>query len=207
MKQIYGVVYKMTNVKNGKVYIGQTTRRLKERLWDHVKHAHRNDVTHTRLDNDINIFGKEFFKMEKIEDCFTREELLTTEKYFIIKYKKQLGIDCYNNRLGYKHCQDTKDKISLSKKGSIPWNKGKECEQLQGPNNGMFGKRGLQKTSKEVVMIDKDNKETIFNSVGEAVDYLKSIGFEKVNGSPLSAVCRGVRKSYLGFKWKYNGDY
>ena len=36
MKNYYGLIYKVTNVMNGKCYIGQTTVNLKSRKKDHL---------------------------------------------------------------------------------------------------------------------------------------------------------------------------
>jgi predicted GIY-YIG superfamily endonuclease len=38
---LYGIIYKVTNSINGKIYIGQTTKALKERIKGHYD-AHKN---------------------------------------------------------------------------------------------------------------------------------------------------------------------
>lgn len=32
----YGIIYKIANIINGKIYIGKTTRDLNDRFWEHV---------------------------------------------------------------------------------------------------------------------------------------------------------------------------
>lgn len=39
----YGTIYKITNIKTGKVYIGKTTRSLNDRLQGHINSADRGD--------------------------------------------------------------------------------------------------------------------------------------------------------------------
>jgi len=39
-------------------------------------------------------------------------------------------------RLGYMNSPEAKQKMSLAKQGSVPWNKDKNCPQLAGANNG-----------------------------------------------------------------------
>lgn len=202
MNENYGIVYKMTNIKNGKVYIGQTRKRLKDRFWAHIKFAHRKDRLKTLLHDEINEYGKEVFKMKELCKCKTKENLDLIEIYYIKRFKKMLGENCYNIRIGNSISQETREKISKSKKGTIAWNKDKRCPQLAGENNGMFGKRGLQKTTHKIKMYN--NKiEKIFNGSGEAVDFLKSIGYDKATNTTIIANCKGKRKSAYGYKWEY----
>lgn len=39
----YGTIYKITNIKTGKVYIGKTTRSLNDRLQGHINSANKGD--------------------------------------------------------------------------------------------------------------------------------------------------------------------
>ena len=207
IERCYGVVYKMTNMKNGMVYIGQTTKRLKERFWNHVKFAHRKDRQNEKqfLQKHINKYGKESFKMEVLKKCKTKNELDKAEIFYTEQYREEGNI--YNIRTGQAGGflnEKSKKLISKSHKGIPTWNKNKKCPQLAGKNNGMFGQYGKQSTSKPVMCLDlKGNKLKNFVSVGQAVEWLKSIGFKKANSSPLSSTCRGERKTLYGYKWQY----
>lgn len=207
IERYYGVVYKMTNMKNGMVYIGQTTKRLKERLWNHIKFAHRKDRQKDKklLHQHINEYGKESFKIEILKKCKTKNELDKTEIFYTEHYRKNSKV--YNIRTGQTggfHSESSKLLCSESHKGLPIWNKDKKCPQLAGKNNGMFGQYGKQSTSRAVICLDLNgNKIKDFISVGQAVEWLKSIGFKKANSSPLSSTCRGERKTLYGYKWKY----
>jgi group I intron endonuclease len=201
--EVYGIVYEMTNIQNNRVYIGQTTRRIVERFYDHIKGAHRKDrLEKTRLEQDINIYGKKAFVFKTLTECYTKRELDLAETFYIKKYKSLYKEDCYNSRLGLQLSDDAKRKLSEALKGHPAWNKNKICPQFAGKNNGMYGKKGYAKTSKKVKMI-KDGLSIEFLSMGLAIDYLKIHGWENASSTHISACCLGKRKSIYGYKWTY----
>lgn len=79
-------VYKITNTINQKLYIGQTVKTAKKRFEDHKqafkKYVKKGKNT-TKLYNAFKEIGIENFKVEKIENCETREELDKREIYWI----------------------------------------------------------------------------------------------------------------------------
>lgn len=85
-------IYKIENIKNGKIYIGQSNdieRRLKEHCYPNRYKTSRNPV-----DVAIHKYGKENFIFDIIEECQI-EELNEKEKYWISfydSYKK--GYNC-----------------------------------------------------------------------------------------------------------------
>ena len=74
-------------------------------------------------------------------------------------------------------------------------------------------KRGKDTVSKKILMIDKNNKViNSFCSTREAARYLvetfhKDPKSEGGYSSHISEVCRGIRKSCLGYKWQYAEAY
>jgi len=116
------IIYKLTRNDN-KIYIGITkSSRFKTRLHEH---------------SVSNRFKNYNFTHEILERCNTIEDCLQKEKYYVELY------DSYNNglnlspdgsgnhkcknftTLGLKFSRETKNNISKSLKGRIPWNKGK----------------------------------------------------------------------------------
>ena len=85
-------IYKITNLKNGLVYIGQT-RDFNAR---YLSHWRLDKETNSPLHIDMKELGKEYFKFDILEKC-NLDQLDTREKYWIAYY------DSYN--LGYN--QDT----------------------------------------------------------------------------------------------------
>lgn len=119
-----GVIYKWTNKINGKAYIGQTVNE-KTRKQDHIKGKY-NSVIHKAIKK----YGLENFDYEVLEKI--EESKLSEREIYWIKY-----FDTYNNGYnlteggegtrGFSHSftEEQKKKMSESRKGQIPWNKGK----------------------------------------------------------------------------------
>lgn len=80
-----GAVYKITNQTNGKFYIGLTTQNLNSRLNNHVYSALVRQKNN-KLAKAIRLAVKQQFKIEKIAECNTKEELAKLEKKLIIKH-------------------------------------------------------------------------------------------------------------------------
>lgn len=76
-------IYKITNLTNGKIYIGQSTC-IEERLKSHMRCS-----TNIHLRNSVSKYGKDNFKLEVLEEC-DRESLNELER----KYIKLFNSDC-----------------------------------------------------------------------------------------------------------------
>lgn len=90
--KVYGIIYKITNLMNGKIYIGQTihgfNRRYKNNLEVYTKNSH--------LKSSIKKYGIDNFDVNKIIDfAFSSLELDIKEKIWIKYYKS------YDDNLGY----------------------------------------------------------------------------------------------------------
>lgn len=97
----FGLIYKVTNTINGKIYIGQTTQGLIKRKYNHVwaatndKYKNKcNDFFH----NAMKKYGFNKFEWCLIDECDNKEELDKKEKYYINKFKSFVG---FNNCNGY----------------------------------------------------------------------------------------------------------
>lgn len=96
------IVYKITNEINGKVYIGQTIRSLKQRWKDHKREA--KDCKRSRaIHIAIKKYGVENFTIEQIDSATTQEELNEKERSWIKYYESNTskgynltdGGDCF----------------------------------------------------------------------------------------------------------------
>ena len=78
-------IYKITNIQNNKVYIGQSIRPIEQRFKRHI-----NDALHNKLDTHfaraIREYGVDSFKLEEIDSAKTQEELNKKEQYWIKYY-------------------------------------------------------------------------------------------------------------------------
>lgn len=97
-----GNIYKITNIKNNKIYIGQTTKSdIEKRLQEHIRES-RMELRGTRkltfLHFAILEWGSENFKIECLEEC-KNEELDEREQYYI-EYFNTYMPNGYNMTVG-----------------------------------------------------------------------------------------------------------
>lgn len=78
-------IYKVTNKINGKVYIGQSSKNVKERIARHFNDAESNRLD-THFCRAIRKYGRESFEWEIIDTATTSEELTQKEYYWILEY-------------------------------------------------------------------------------------------------------------------------
>lgn len=178
------LIYKITNNQNNKVYIGQTTRTLKERI-----HNYKNEVKwHPNSRPIIRAmakYGFDCFKFEILKDNIqSKKELDILERYYIKEYQSLVSEQGYNVELGGssvgKHSEETKKKISQSQLGE---------------KNHMFGKKGSQNvTSKKILELTTGK---IYESASLAAEDLN------INFSHACAVARGKRGSHKGYVFRY----
>lgn len=125
--EVYGVIYKITNKVNGKVYIGQTTRangfngryccegRGIERVRRyHEKKKEDNTSYNEYLLNSIKKYGEESFDVNEIFDfAFSQDELDVKEEVYIKLYKstdRKYGYNFTYGGEGGLHSIDAKSK-------------------------------------------------------------------------------------------------
>lgn len=86
------VIYRITNLKNNKIYIGKTKQLLKKRL---IKYKYDIKTKKNYIHNTLRKYGWNNFKIDVIDICNNEEELNKKEKYWIKFYKST------NKRFGY----------------------------------------------------------------------------------------------------------
>ena len=90
------LIYKITNLKNDKIYIGKTSRDLHVRWLEHCRDAKNYHENNNPLHAAIRKYGKENFLCEVIEDNIPKEKINEREKYFIKYYKSKSHESGYN---------------------------------------------------------------------------------------------------------------
>ena len=173
-----GHIYKITNLINNKIYVGQTTKSLEERFKSHVYGAKVYIKTgklpynhNSRIIPALAKYGYENFKIESIHEVDDDENIDELEKYYIKILNAQDPLIGYNiaeggnkppSRLGYKHTNDAKEKMSNSARkrkwytngvidimidpnNGIPdgFRPGRTNSNTKGEKNGMWGKKGF----------------------------------------------------------------
>ena len=97
-------IYKITNLINGKVYIGKTSEKtIEERFKIHIKDSKKEHCEKRPLYDAMNKYGIENFIIEEVESGLTDEEACIREEYWIKQYNSYIGFEnCngYNATLG-----------------------------------------------------------------------------------------------------------
>ena len=78
-------IYKITNIQNNKVYIGQTIRQIEQRFHRHLNDA-LNNILDTHFARAIRKYGKDSFIIEEVDNAQTQDELNQKERYWIQYY-------------------------------------------------------------------------------------------------------------------------
>jgi group I intron endonuclease len=132
-------IYKITQISNNKVYIGQTKTRFIKRYWHHVWKLRDNSHDNKYMQNTWNKYGEDDFTFEIIHVLDENEDLDELETMYINKYdsynngfnlttggegkkdcpmsdyaKKVVGEKNRQHNLGKKHSEVTRQKMSIS---------------------------------------------------------------------------------------------
>lgn len=139
-------IYIITNLVNGKRYVGMTSKSLDIRWGNHKADARRNKPY--RLHKAIRRYGEENFRMDLLEECNVNslEELGLIESAYIEKLKPEYNMSLggegnrgismagsKNGMFGKTHSEESRAKMSANRKG-----KGARPGEL----NPRFGKPG-----------------------------------------------------------------
>jgi|ERR1035437_2744881 group I intron endonuclease len=135
-------IYKITNLKNGKFYIG-SSKNIEER-WDyHKQHLHGKYHINPKLQHAWNFYGEDTFLFEIIEETNPKQEILfDREQHYLDKLKP------YDRVLGYNICPAAAGGDCYTNNP----NKDKIIEKLSQMNTGyknpMFGKHHTENAIK-----------------------------------------------------------
>lgn len=116
-----GIVYRVTNQINGKVYIGKTTKNLatrKRKHYEAVKYCHTQWHFHCALRK----YPEDVFVWEVIAEAESNEELNALEIGYIKEYASYDPTKGYNSTFGgdgAPHTEEGKRKIGLANKGRV----------------------------------------------------------------------------------------
>jgi group I intron endonuclease len=183
-------IYKITNVLNGRIYIGSAVN-ISQRKSVHFYDLRKNQHSSQKLQRSFNKHGESVFVFDIIEGVENVEHLIDREQFYlntllfadILDNRFQtLGYNCNRvagNTLGYRHTEQWKKEASNSR---------------QGPNNGNYG-RTLSNESKLKISRCNSGKipslETRCKMANARKTYLEKYGHpckgvKRGKGKPLS---------------------
>lgn len=147
------IVYCITNIINGKQYIGITTQSLNIRWSEHISRSRYKEYN-SNIHAAIRKYGKENFIIEHIASAINLKDLKALEIQLVAQYNTFLS--GYNLTIGgdfSTHTKETRAKISKSKLGHVV---SKECRD-----------RISLKLRKKWKLIYKDGSEIIVLNLKE----------------------------------------
>lgn len=201
-----GIIYKITNLINGKIYIGQTIQSLKRRFNNH-KATSNSDSPKQYIHRAIRRYGFSNFICEEIEKC-SSSLLNEKERFWISEYKSnisEIGYNLDNGGLSIgRLSEESKRKIGEANRGEKSGWFGKnhteeQKEKISRANKGR--KLTKEQISKMVSSIKKVpivciNNEVIYPSISEAA---RELGLSKGN---IYNVLNDNSKHTKGYKFK-----
>ena len=197
-------IYKIENKINGKIYVGQSIHITKR--WSQHKNNYLSSTHQSALYEAFKKYGLDNFTFSIIEECDLTE--LDNKEIFWITKLNTLVPNGYNISCGgqgrknflydYKVISERYKEIGNSKKVAEEFNCDfktvlNACHSYNIPMNCT--------KEKAVYQIDKDTDEILACYSNLHTAYRE--GLQRPYDSSISRVCRGVRKTAYGYKWKY----
>lgn len=200
-----GIIYKYTNLVNGKVYIGQTINEYKRReKWGNLNAPYAGIyINRARLKYGISNFEYSVIvEIQEDDETILRELLDIAEKKYIALYRSNEPSFGYNmceggNGIGLIVTDESRRNRSKALKGI----KKKPFSEQARINISNAHKKPRPWAYKKVVQYDKDGSFIkVWNSLTEVTSHFGDKGV----GNLVNAIKRkGRHKYYKGFIWKY----
>ncbi len=210
-------IYKITNLVNNKIYIGETICEIRVR-WNQHKSTSFNPNSHSynyHIHCAIRKYGIDNFKIEEIEQC-ADEERFKRETCYILLYES------YKPEKGYNYVIEGEGASPYLTQDFLNyWEKGfrvKEIAEKIGCHRATVSKRlhangisdeEINKRFKEYVSQRDGKPVQQYSLTGQYIKTYPSTMSCKKDGyqqSAISNVCRQCQKSAYGYLWKYEDD-
>jgi len=205
------IVYKHTNKKNNKSYIGITSQEAKKRWQNGNKYKNNKYFW-----NAIKKYGWDNFDHEIIFEDVSKNDALKKEEELIAVNKSSEKDYGYNLTLGGElniPNKETLKKLSEShkgkhhngtfKKGMIPKTKGTKrpkevIEKMKATKKKNIKNGSIIYITRKIIKMDIYGNTTLFNNARDAA---RSVNLS--NGSHILEACKGIRSNPKGYFWKF----
>lgn len=197
-----GVIYKITNLINDKVYIGQTIGDINKRFKKHLSQVNCKNVC-SALYSAFSKYGKENFIVESVIDgVYSKEELNELEIFYIKKFNS-LSPNGYNLQSGgnsFTVAESVKKQTSDTLKGRvITWkDKVSEGVKKRWQNKEYREKQTLQRHKKRGKYRDGIIKPLIIKLDNDLIN--KMYG----NGDSINKIAKFLNVSFYTIKRRIN---
>lgn len=190
-------IYKITNLINNKVYIGQSID-IEKRLKDHINGLNNHYGHNSHFQNAWDKYGEDNFKFEILEEVYNCNLLNEREIYYISYFKSNLSEYGYNKTCGGSFYMDDEYKIYLSKnksKGSLTYEQVVEIKLCMAC---LMDRKEISKmynvNPKVLTSISMgQNYDYILPELNEVIHNIKQKGIEERNKYILSLFDNGLR--------------
>lgn len=212
--KIIAVVYKIENLKNGKIYVGSSSK-FEKRKKRHIEDLKSGKHHCKPLQSAVKKYGIDNFVFHVLDkfECYNVRQILEREQYYIDLLKPEYNIcKIAGSQLGTKRSEEFRKRCSELTKGKPTWNKGLKTGAQSDSirlkrSKSMMGK---QKSEKERQKIrDKVSKRVLqFNESGQLVkewDSLKQVSKQfRCSHGRLSEYLNGKSNisTFKGFIWR-----
>lgn len=208
-----GSIYKITNILNGKMYIGKTLHSIQKRFQEHIKDSQKVRYDKRPLYDAMNKYGIENFELALVENA-EAELLDEREKYWIEYYDTYKN--GYNATLGgegktlYDYDQLIEDYLSGSFIKEVSQHFGCDVKVIQEAlcSANINSQQNARKhTKKQLRCSDKRGFEKFFTSRAEAAEWLIAEGKTKASDpdnvvAAIGRAANGKRKTAYGLEWE-----
>ena len=205
-----GYIYLTTNLINNKKYIGRKTSETFVPTYFgsgvHLKRA-------------LNKYGADNFKVELLKECYSVDDLIQSETYYIKLYNAVNDDSYYNHSYGgynegfipgeqniakTDYCRKLNSEKHRGKKMSDEFRK-KQSEIHRGKSSGMLGKHHSEETKMIISEYSKNRRHT-----QEQIDKIKNhhTGCRMMNNGVLQKwVCADEVNTHLSMGWKFGACF
>lgn len=212
-------IYVITNKINNKQYVGKTIDTIENRWKTHLKDSNKKFFESRPLYKAIKKYGKENFIIEQLEEC----------SYKILNEREQYWINIldtykngYNATLGgdgkilydYKEIADKYLELQNQQKTADFFNCDtdtvrKACKEynISILNSTEVNKQRLYNPIE--MLNENDVLIKIFDNQSQAAKFLQKNNYSNIQdyrklSYKIGQVCKGIRQTCCGFKWKYH---
>lgn len=163
------IIYKWIHKESQKIYIGKTSRTLRERISEHI-FLSKKETSKWHFAMALRKYGREGFDISVVEVCENLEKLNEREKYWIDFYNSRnpkFGYNCKEGGEGKNHSKETCEKIRQIRLGTT---RSKETRKK-------IGLKSLHRKiprTQEYIQGRKKRKIVVCNECKEKFEVIKS---------------------------------